>query len=79
MDWRSLDTCEEARWSAYISSDMKMMLCSFDNQEMRWAVDLRKPGIVRNLKSSEMISGQPARGVKSSMYVWADVRLDQKL
>lgn len=42
MDWRSLDTCEGARWSAYISSDMKMMPCSFDNQEMRWAVDLRK-------------------------------------
>ncbi len=38
----SLDTCEGARWSAYISSDMKMMPCSFDNQEMRWAVDLRK-------------------------------------
>lgn len=37
----SLDTCEGARWSAYISSDMKMMPCSFDNQEMRWAVDLR--------------------------------------
>ncbi len=38
----SLDTCEGARWSAYISSDMKMMPCSFDNQEMRWAVDLKK-------------------------------------
>lgn len=38
----SLDTCEGARWSAYISPDMKMMPCSFDNQEMRWAVDLRK-------------------------------------
>ncbi|MCM1046497.1 MAG: SPASM domain-containing protein [Candidatus Gastranaerophilales bacterium] len=38
----SLDTCEGARWSAYISSNMQMMPCSFDNQEMRWAVDLRK-------------------------------------
>ncbi|MBD5485147.1 MAG: SPASM domain-containing protein [Lachnospiraceae bacterium] len=38
----SLDTCEGARWSAYISPDMKMMPCSFDNQEMRWAVDLRE-------------------------------------
>lgn len=38
----SLDTCEGARWSAYISPDMKIMPCSFDNQELRWAVDLRK-------------------------------------
>lgn len=37
----SLDTCEGARWSAYISPDMKMLPCSFDNQEQRWAVDLR--------------------------------------
>lgn len=37
----SLDTCEGARWSAYISPDMKMMPCSFDNQAGRWAVDLR--------------------------------------
>lgn len=38
----SLDTCEGARWSAYISPDMKIMPCSFDNQEMRWTVDLRE-------------------------------------
>ena len=37
----SFDTCEGGRWSAYITSDMKMMPCSFDNQDMRWAVDLR--------------------------------------
>ena len=37
----SLDTCEGARWSAYITSDMKMLPCSFDNQEQRWAVDLK--------------------------------------
>ena len=36
----SLDTCEGARWSAYITPDMKMLPCSFDNQEQRWAVDL---------------------------------------
>jgi len=41
IDLESLDTCEGARWSAYISSDMKMLPCSFDNQEQRWAVDLR--------------------------------------
>ena len=36
----SFDTCEAARWSAYITSDMKMLPCSFDNQEERWAIDL---------------------------------------
>lgn len=38
----SLDTCEGARWSAYITADMKMLPCSFDNQEQQWAVDLRQ-------------------------------------
>ncbi len=37
----SLDTCEGARWSAYVTADMKLLPCSFDNQEQRWAVDLR--------------------------------------
>ena len=37
----SVDTCEGARWSAYITSDMLMLPCSFDNQSKRWAVDLR--------------------------------------
>ena len=36
----SLDTCEGGRWSAYITSDMKMLPCSFDNQDMRWAYDI---------------------------------------
>lgn len=36
----SYDTCEGARWSAYITPDMKMLPCSFDNQEMRWAYDI---------------------------------------
>lgn len=45
FDLDSLDTCEGARWSAYISADMKMMPCSFDNQKQRWAVDLRKSTI----------------------------------
>lgn len=40
IDLDSLDTCEGARWSAYITPDMKMLPCSFDNQEQRWAVDL---------------------------------------
>jgi len=37
----SLDTCEAARWSAYVTPDMKLLPCSFDNQGERWAVDLR--------------------------------------
>lgn len=36
----SIDTCEGGRWSGYITSDMKMLPCSFDNQEQRWAYDI---------------------------------------
>lgn len=36
----SIDTCEGARWSAYIDSEMNMMPCSFDNQDKKWAVSL---------------------------------------
>lgn len=45
IDMDSLDTCEGARWSAYITPDMKMLPCSFDNQEQRWAVDLNSCSI----------------------------------
>ena len=41
----SMDTCEGARWSCYITSDMKMLPCSFDNQELKWAVDLNEMSI----------------------------------
>ena len=41
IDPNYYDTCEGGRWSAYITPDMKMLPCSFDNQDMRWAVDLR--------------------------------------
>ena len=40
-----LDTCEGSRWSAYITSDMKLLPCSFDNQKQKWAVDLAKHSI----------------------------------
>lgn len=40
IDRTSLDTCEGGRWSGYITADMKMLPCSFDNQDLRWAVDL---------------------------------------
>lgn len=41
----SIDTCEGGRWSAYITPDMHMLPCSFDNQHMRWAVDLKECSI----------------------------------
>lgn len=40
INMESMDTCEGGRFSAYITADMKMLPCSFDNQELRWAVDL---------------------------------------
>lgn len=36
----SIDTCEGGRWSMYITSDMKALPCSFDNQELKWAYDI---------------------------------------
>ena len=36
----SIDTCEAARWSMYITSDMYALPCSFDNQLMKYAVQL---------------------------------------
>ena len=49
----SLDTCEGARWSGYITSDMKMLPCSFDNQELRWAYDISKDTIENAWNSKE--------------------------
>jgi radical SAM protein with 4Fe4S-binding SPASM domain len=40
----SLDTCEGGRYSAYITPDLKMLPCSFD-QNQRWAVDIRETSI----------------------------------
>lgn len=48
----SVDTCEGARWSAYITSDMVMLPCSFDNQARRWAVNLRNHTIQEAWDSS---------------------------
>ena len=49
----SLDTCEGARWSAYITPDMKMLPCSFDNEAQRWAVDLNTHTIQQAWDSPE--------------------------
>lgn len=53
IDPTSLDSCEGARWSAYISSDMKMMPCSFDSQKRQWAVSLRTHTIQEAWESPE--------------------------
>jgi radical SAM protein with 4Fe4S-binding SPASM domain len=36
----SVDACEAARYSCYVTSDMKMLPCSFDVGGMQWAIDL---------------------------------------
>ena len=41
VDPVSLDGCEAARFSMYVSSDMIAMPCSFDNVDKRWAFDLK--------------------------------------
>lgn len=52
VDPNCLDTCEGGRWSAYITPDMKLLPCSFDNQEQKWAVDLAKYSIAEAWESS---------------------------
>jgi len=47
-----LDTCEGGRWSAYITPDMKLLPCSFDNQEQKWAVDLAQYSIAEAWESN---------------------------
>lgn len=36
----SIDTCEGARFSMYVSSDMVALPCSFDNQDKKWGFQL---------------------------------------
>lgn len=42
VDDITFDTCEAARYSCYITSDMKMIPCSFENQNLAHAVDLKE-------------------------------------
>jgi radical SAM protein with 4Fe4S-binding SPASM domain len=49
----SFDTCEAGRWSMYITSDMKALPCSFDNQELRWAYDINNDNIQNAWNSSQ--------------------------
>ncbi|AJA47869.1 putative Fe-S oxidoreductase [Clostridium pasteurianum DSM 525 = ATCC 6013] len=48
----SVDTCEAARWSMYITSDMKALPCSFD-QKLKYSVDLKYKSIVNAWNSSK--------------------------
>ena len=48
----SLDTCEGGRYSCYISSDMKMVPCSFD-QEKKYEVSLENMSIEEAWNSEE--------------------------
>lgn len=49
----SFDTCEGGRWSMYITSDMKALPCSFDNQELRWAYDISDDSIQNAWNSNQ--------------------------
>lgn len=53
IDLDSVDTCEGARYSMYITSDMKALPCSFDNQELRWAYDISSDTIENAWKSAQ--------------------------
>jgi radical SAM protein with 4Fe4S-binding SPASM domain len=38
----STEPCESGKFSAYIDAELNMIPCSFDNQEMKWSVNLNK-------------------------------------
>jgi radical SAM protein with 4Fe4S-binding SPASM domain len=42
INLNSIDTCEAARFSMYITSDMIALPCSFDNENMKYAFDLKE-------------------------------------
>lgn len=44
IDPQGFDACEAGRFSAYITSDLKIVPCSFD-QNLNWAVDLKENSI----------------------------------
>lgn len=50
--YEALDTCEGARYSCYISADMKLLPCSFDQNE-KYAVSLRNHTIAEAWNSEE--------------------------
>ena len=55
INFDSVDTCEGARYSAYISSDMVMIPCSFDQDE-KWGCDLNTMTIQQSWDSESFDS-----------------------
>lgn len=53
IDLKSVDTCEAARFSMYITSDMIALPCSFDNVNMKYAFDLKNGTIEDAWNSKE--------------------------
>jgi radical SAM protein with 4Fe4S-binding SPASM domain len=52
IDRQTVEACEGGRFSCYISSDMKMLPCSFD-QGMKYAVDLTESSIEAGWNSDQ--------------------------
>jgi hypothetical protein len=55
IDHVSIDTCEGGRFSCYITPDMKMLPCSFDQDE-KWAIDISKMPIYQAWLSNKFTS-----------------------
>lgn len=53
VDERSIEACEAARWSMYITPDMKGLTCSFDNQDMVYSVDIKEVGSIKSVWDSD--------------------------
>ena len=49
----SIDTCEAGRFSAYIDSNLNMIPCSFDNQDLKWSVNLREHSVKEAWESKQ--------------------------
>lgn len=55
VDPQSTDTCEGGRFSAYISADLVMVPCSFD-QGHRWGVDLHESTVAEAWESPKFVN-----------------------
>lgn len=53
VDKSSIETCEAARWSMYITPDMKALPCSFDNQSQKYSVNLLEVGTIKAAWNSD--------------------------
>lgn len=53
IDTQSMDACEGGRYSMYITAEMEALPCSFDNQDLKYKVDLRENTIKEAWESEE--------------------------